>query len=68
MTKPFRHDQIHKNEAILHMENLWNRKLTDHEKHLLSEVYDFSRHIELQQWHPKANYEDENVIRINIGG
>ncbi|PLR99488.1 hypothetical protein [Bacillus sp. T33-2] len=46
-----KHDQIWKNEAILHMEQLWQRELTDHEKNLLGEVYDFARRVELEQWY-----------------
>ncbi|MGF6951890.1 hypothetical protein QF028_004395 [Neobacillus sp. B4I6] len=49
----FKYDQIFYNEVIYHLEQTWNRKLTDHEKHIAIECYRFGRKIEA-----------ENEIRI----
>lgn len=55
--KPFEFNQIHYNAVILHMKELWQRDLTDHEVHLLKRVYDFSRQVELEQWLSKEVIE-----------
>lgn len=34
------------NEVIYHLEQKWQRKLTDHEKHVLIEGYKFGRYVE----------------------
>ncbi|KON87484.1 hypothetical protein AF332_12030 [Sporosarcina globispora] len=52
----FDYNQIFYNEAIMYMENLWQRKLTDHEKHLAIEVYKFGRKVEME------SYYEKNVI------
>jgi hypothetical protein len=42
------YEQILYNEVIYHLEQKWNRKLTDHEKHVLIEGYRFGRLVEMQ--------------------
>lgn len=44
--RPFVYDQILYNEVIRHLEQKWERKLTDHEKHVLIEGYRFGRLVE----------------------
>jgi hypothetical protein len=36
------------NELYYEIENTWQRKLTDHEKHLAKLAYEFGRYIESQ--------------------
>jgi hypothetical protein len=43
MQEPFEYDQIFYNEVIYWLEQKWNRKLSDHEKHVLIEGYRFGR-------------------------
>jgi hypothetical protein len=52
----FKYNQILYNEVIFHLEQKWQRKLTDHEKHVLIEGYKFGRKV-----------ESENEIRILYG-
>jgi hypothetical protein len=42
------YEQILYNEVIYQLEQKWNRKLTDHEKHVLIEGYKFGRLVEMQ--------------------
>jgi hypothetical protein len=49
----FNYENIFYNEVIYYLEQKWNRKLTDHEKHILITGYRFGRKIEA-----------ENEIRI----
>ena len=42
------YEQIFFNEVIYHLETEWNRKLTDHEKHILIEGYKFGRKVEAE--------------------
>jgi hypothetical protein len=44
----FEYSQILYNEAILYLETKWNRKLNDHERHVLIEGYRFGRMIEAE--------------------
>lgn len=37
------YDKISYNEPVLFVENHWQRKLTEHEKHLVSLVYQWTR-------------------------
>jgi hypothetical protein len=53
MNQPFKYDQIFYNEVIYHLETKWQRKLTDHEKHIAIECYRFGRLV-----------ESENEIKI----
>ena len=53
MRKPLDYPQALYNEVILELETKWQRKLTDHEKHVLIEGYRFGRLV-----------ESENEIRI----
>lgn len=53
MNEPFDYPDIFYNEVIWFLENKWNRKLSDHERHVLIEGYRFGRMVEA-----------ENEIRI----
>ena len=53
MSQPFNYENIFYNEVIYYLENKWNRKLDDHERHILIEGYKFGRVTEM-----------ENEIRI----
>jgi hypothetical protein len=44
----FDYSQLFYNEVIYHLESKWNRKLTDHEIHVLLEGYKFGRYTESQ--------------------
>ncbi|MBO0961987.1 hypothetical protein J1P26_19975 [Neobacillus sp. MM2021_6] len=46
MKQTFDYPQIFYNEVIYHLESRWDRKLNDHEKHVLIEGYKFGRLIE----------------------
>jgi hypothetical protein len=46
--EPFIYDQIFYNEVISYLENKWNRKLDDHERHVLIEGYRFGRLVEME--------------------
>ncbi|MGX6443912.1 hypothetical protein ACWM35_11920 [Neobacillus sp. K501] len=41
--EPLVFDQIFYNEPIYWLEQKWQRKLTDHEKHLAIQIYRFTR-------------------------
>lgn len=45
LIEPFSYPEMFYNEVIYHMEEKWQRRLTDHEKHLLREVYNFARTV-----------------------
>lgn len=47
--QPFTYDGIFYNEAIYWLETQWQRKLTDHERHILVEGYRFGRLIEAEK-------------------
>lgn len=51
MKQTFDYDKILYNELILNQEQKWNRKLTDHEKHVLIEGYKFGRLIEAHSYY-----------------
>jgi hypothetical protein len=53
MDKPFEYADIFYNEVIYFLEKKWERRLSDHERHILIEGYRFGRMIEA-----------ENEIRI----
>jgi hypothetical protein len=38
-----KYDQIQHNEPIYFIQQYWNRELTEHEKHLVSLAYDWTR-------------------------
>lgn len=42
----FNYDTILYNEVIYYLEQQWNRKLNDHERHVLIEGYKFGRLVE----------------------
>jgi hypothetical protein len=44
------YSQIHYNEVILWLEQLWNRKLSDHEKNVLIQGYRFGRLKEMENY------------------
>jgi hypothetical protein len=48
MSQTFNYEQIYYNEVIYYLENKWNRKLTDHERHILIEGYRFGRLTEME--------------------
>lgn len=48
MKDPFEYSQILYNEAILHLETKWNRRLNDHERNVLIEGYRYGRMIEAE--------------------
>jgi hypothetical protein len=43
-----RYEQILLNEVIYFLEQKWERKLNDHEKHVLLEGYKFGRKVEAE--------------------
>lgn len=53
MNQPFNYEKIFYNDVIYYLETKWERKLTDHEKHVLIEGYRYGRLVEA-----------ENEIRI----
>jgi hypothetical protein len=53
MHPPFDYEQIFYNEVIYYIEQKWQRKLDDHERHVLIEGYRFGRLV-----------ESENEIKI----
>jgi hypothetical protein len=48
MKDTFKYDQIFYNELIYQLEQKWNRKLDDHERHLLIEGYRYGRLVEAE--------------------
>jgi hypothetical protein len=48
MNHPFEYEQIFYNDVIYYLEQKWQRKLTDHEKHVLIEGYRFGRLTEAE--------------------
>ncbi|WP_180960138.1 hypothetical protein [Neobacillus cucumis] len=48
MNTPFEYPEIFYNEVILYLEAKWNRRLTDHERHVLIEGYRFGRMVEAE--------------------
>jgi len=42
------YEQILYNEVIYHLEQLWGRKLNDHERNVLIEGYKFGRKVEAE--------------------
>jgi hypothetical protein len=48
MHTPFEYEQIFYNEVIYYLETKWERRLTDHEKHVLIEGYRFGRLAEME--------------------
>jgi len=48
MNNPFDYPEIFYNEAILYLETKWERRLSDHERHVLIEGYRFGRMIEAE--------------------
>ena len=42
------YDQILYNEVIYFLEQKWNRKLNDHERHVLIEGYEYGRLVEAE--------------------
>lgn len=43
MTEPLQFNPLFYNEPILYLENKWQRKLTEHEKHIVIEIYNWTR-------------------------
>jgi hypothetical protein len=41
--EPLKYDQIQYNEPILWLEQNWGRKLTEHEKNIVVQVYRYTR-------------------------
>jgi hypothetical protein len=48
MSQPFNYEQIFYNDVTYYLETKWQRKLTDHEKHILIEGYRFGRLVEAE--------------------
>lgn len=48
MSQPFEYSQIFYNEVIYYLESKWQRRLTDHERHVLIEGYRFGRLTEAE--------------------
>lgn len=46
--QPFEYSSIFYNEAIDYLEKKWNRKLNEHEMHILIEGYRFGRMVEAE--------------------
>ncbi|WP_157081440.1 hypothetical protein [Neobacillus soli] len=49
MNKPFDYPDIFYNEVIFYLETKWNRRLSDHERHVLIEGYRFGRMLEAEK-------------------
>jgi hypothetical protein len=48
MKPPFDYSEILYNEVIHYLETKWERRLTDHERHVLIEGYRFGRMVEAE--------------------
>jgi len=48
MNNPFDYPDIFYNEVILYLETKWDRRLSDHERHVLIEGYRYGRMIEAE--------------------
>jgi hypothetical protein len=48
MDQPFNYPEIFYNEVIYYLESKWNRRLSEHERHVLIEGYRFGRMIEAE--------------------
>jgi hypothetical protein len=48
MNEPFDYPEIFYNEAMLYLETKWDRRLNNHERHVLIEGYRFGRMIEAE--------------------
>lgn len=48
MNEPLEYPYILYNEVIMNLETKWNRKLNDHERHVLIEGYRFGRMVEAE--------------------
>lgn len=46
--EPFEYSIVFYNEVIDYLEQKWNRKLNDHERHILIEGYRFGRLVEME--------------------
>lgn len=57
----FEYSEAHYNEAILYMEQKWQRKLTLHECHLLRWVYSFARLQEMYSYYEGWSIDDALV-------
>jgi hypothetical protein len=44
----FEYERIFYNEVIQYLETKWNRRLDDHERHVLIEGYKFGRLVEME--------------------
>jgi len=49
METPFVYPEIFYNEVILYLETKWDRRLTEHEKHVLIEGYRYGRLVESER-------------------
>jgi hypothetical protein len=43
MNEPLKFDQVFHNEAIYWLEQKWGYKLTQHERYIVAEIYNFAR-------------------------
>lgn len=48
MNQPFEYPQMYYNEVINYLEAKWQRRLTEHERHVLIEGYKFGRLTEMK--------------------
>ncbi len=48
MNTPFEYPEIFYNEVIYYLETKWERRLSDHERHVLIEGYRFGRMVEAE--------------------
>lgn len=48
MNTPFEYPDIFYNEVIFYLESKWDRRLSDHERHVLIEGYRFGRSVEAE--------------------
>jgi hypothetical protein len=48
MNQPFDYPEIFYNEVILFLEMKWDRRISDHERHVLIEGYRFGRMVEAE--------------------
>jgi hypothetical protein len=59
----FEYSVAHYNEAIMYLEEKWNRKLTDHEKHIAIEMYRFGRLVEMDSYYTGESIE--GLVKIS---
>lgn len=60
----FEYSPAHYNEAIMFLEEKWNRKLTPHECHIAIELYRFGRRVEMESYYTNDSIS-EALVKIS---